>query len=243
MNAEYFVFADLEEMSHMAATIFSCAARTAIATTGRFTVAISGGSTPRRLYVLLGTEYRDKIPWDRVEFFWVDERCVPAEHEESNYGMAYGIMLSNLPVPGTRIHPIDCAQDPEQAALKYEAEIRKCLGSDGTPSFDLVILGVGADGHTASLFPGSEALSEKERLALPVHGGDPESWRVTLTLPVMNNAQNVLFLVSGGRKAGVVSGVLEDTEARARLPAGLVSPLQGNCTWLLDREAAEGLSR
>ncbi|GAB4390002.1 MAG: 6-phosphogluconolactonase [Thermodesulfovibrionales bacterium] len=243
LNAEHFVFADLEEMSHMAATIFSCVARTAVATSGRFTVALSGGSTPRRLYVLLGTEYRGQVPWDRVDFFWVDERCVPPDDKESNYGMARGLMLSNLAVPGSHIHMIECGDDPALAALRYEAEVRKCLGQGEVPSFDLVVLGLGQDGHTASLFPGAESLHEKERLALPVYGGDPEGWRVTLTLPVLNNARNVLFLVSGGGKAEIVRSILEDPAARFSYPAGLVSPLQGNCTWLLDAAAAKGLSR
>lgn len=240
MTSEFFVFSDLEDISHMAATIFSCIARTAVASQGVFRVAISGGNTPKRLFLLLGTEYRDKIPWKKVELFWVDERCVPKDDEESNYKAAHDLMLSKLSLPGNHIHMIECEGDPEEAALRYEAEIRESFGTKDTPSFDLVLLGVGTDGHTASLFPGSEALRERKRLALAVRGGKPDVWRVTLTLPVINNASQVLFLVSGSSKADVLGDILGGAGKKGKYPAGMVSPL-ANATWLIDKAAASRL--
>jgi 6-phosphogluconolactonase len=240
VTSEFFVFSDLEDISHMAATIFSCIARTSVASQGVFRVAISGGNTPKRLFLLLGTEYREKVPWEKVEFFWVDERCVPKDHEESNYKSAYDLMLSKLSLPGTHIHMIECEDDPAEAALRYEAEIRKSFGTRDVPSFDFVLLGVGTDGHTASLFPGSEALTEKKRLALAVRGGKPDVWRVTLTLPVINNASQVLFLVAGPSKADVLGDILAGAGKKSKYPAGLVSPL-ANATWLIDKAAASRL--
>lgn len=242
VRGEILVFSDLEELSHMAASFLSCIAGTSIASQGRFTLAISGGSTPKRLYFLLGTEYREKVQWDRTEVFWVDERCVPAGLEESNYKSARELFLSKVPVKEGNIHRIRGEFPPEQEALRYEEEIRACFGSPGIPVFDLIILGMGQDGHTASLFPGSGPLKETGRLAVPVHLQRPETpERITLTLPVLNNAAHVLFLVSGPSKAGVIRDILEDKDKRDHYPAGLVNPAQGDLTWLIDREAASKL--
>lgn len=242
VKGELLVFSDLEELSHMAASFLSCIAGTSIASRGKFTVAISGGSTPKRLYFLLGTEYREKVQWDGVEVFWADERCVPAGHEESNYESARDLLLSNVPVKKGNIHRIRGELPPEQGALRYEEEIRACFGSPGIPVFDLIILGMGQDGHTASLFPGSGSLKETGRLAVPVHLQRPETpERITLTLPVLNNAAHVLFLVSGSLKADVIRDILEDKDKRNNYPAGLVSPAHGDLTWLIDREAASKL--
>jgi 6-phosphogluconolactonase len=242
VRGELLVFSDLEELSHMAASFLYCIAGTAIAYQGRFTLAISGGSTPKRLYFLLGTEYREKVQWDRVEVFWVDERCVPEDHEESNYENARELFLSNVPVKEGNIHRIRGELPPDQGALRYEEEIRACFGSQNIPAFDLIILGMGQDGHTASLFPGSSSLKETGRLALPVHLQRPETpERITLTLPVLNNAEHVLFLVSGPSKAGVIRDILEDEDKRDHYPAGLVNPTHGDLTWLIDREAASKL--
>jgi 6-phosphogluconolactonase len=239
MIGELFVFSDLEDLSHMAASFLTCIARTSIATQGRFTVALSGGSTPQRLYYLLGTEYRDRVQWDRVEVFWVDERCVPTGHEESNYEGIYDLLLSKVNVREEGIHRIRGEMEPSQGALRYENEIRGIFGAPGLPAFDLIILGVGQDGHTASLFPGSKSLKETERLAVTVLPEGPKTIeRITLTLPVLNNAAHVLFLASGPSKAAVLGDILEDEDKRDKYPAGLVNPVHGDLTWLIDREAA-----
>ena len=179
------VLSDLEAMSHKAAEIFVNTSRTCIASQGKFSAAISGGSTPRKLYSLLGSaEYRPHVDWQRVHFFWVDERCVPKEHEESNFKTAFDMLLSKVPIPDENTHRIKGEEDPDQAARDYEKEVGKFFGMSGLPMFDLVILGMGEDGHTASLFPGSKSLGEKVRLAVPVYLEKPNKNRITLTFPV-----------------------------------------------------------
>jgi 6-phosphogluconolactonase len=240
LRGELFIFADLEDLSHMAASFLACIARNSIALNGRFTLALSGGSTPKRLYYLLGTEYSEKVQWDGVEVFWVDERCVPPDHEDSNYKVAHDLLLSKVSLRAQNIHRIRGEMEPSQGALLYEEELRGRFGPAGLPALDLIILGVGQDGHTASLFPGSDSLKEAERLALPVRPEGPEAMdRITLTLPVLNNAAHLLFLASGPSKADVIVAIFEDEGTR--YPAGLVSPVHGDLTWLIDKEAAAKL--
>lgn len=237
MKGEFFIFSDLEELSHMAASFLACIARNAIDLNGRFTLALSGGSTPKRLYYLLGTEYSEKVRWDGVEVFWVDERCVPPEHEDSNYEGVRDLLLSKVDIKAQNIHRIRGEMEPAKGALRYEEELRGRFGPAGLPVFDLVILGVGQDGHTASLFPGSDSLKETGRLAVPVRPeGLEKTERITLTLPVLNNAAHLLFLAAGPSKADVIAAIFEDD--KAPYPAGLVSPVHGDLTWLIDKEAA-----
>ena len=233
---------DLEAISQKAAENFLTFARSSLQSKESLTVALSGGSTPRKFYYLLGCPpYRGQIEWHRIHFFWVDERCVSPEDEESNFKTVYDKLLSRVPVPEENIHRIRGEESPEEAAREYERAIRTFWSRKVMPVFDLIVLGMGEDGHTASLFPGSEALKEKKRLAVPVYRKEPEVNRVTLTLPVLNNASQVLFLISGRPKAKVLAEILGDGEKKRRYPAGLISPARGKITWLIDQEAAENL--
>jgi 6-phosphogluconolactonase len=237
------VLSDLETLSLRAASIFVSASRNAIVTKKRFAVAISGGSTPRRLYALLGSEaYRDQVDWQQVQFFWADERCVPKEDEASSFKAAFDTLLSRVALPDKNIHRIKGEEAPDKAARDYEEEIRRFFkGSEGQ-GFDLIILGMGEDGHTASLFPGSKELEEKIRLAVPVYLGEPKKDRVTLTLPVLNSADQILFLVAGVSKAAALSEILGNEKRKKGLPAGLIRPSHGKITWLIDQEAAGKLN-
>ena len=238
-NCKVEVLPDLETLSHRAASIFVSTSRNSIATKKRFPVAISGGSTPRRLCTLLGSEaYGDQVDWQRVHFFWADERCVPKNDEASNFRTAFNTLLSKVALPDENIHRIKGEEAPDQAARDYEEEIRRFFKGSGWPGFDLVILGVGEDGHTASLFPDSKSLEETVRLAIPVYLEEPGKNRITLTLPVLNHANQILFLVAGFSKAGVLSEIFGGKERRKLLPSGLINPLRGSMIWLIDQEAA-----
>jgi len=238
-NQKIEVLSDLEALSHRAASIFVSASRNSIAAKKRFAVAISGGSTPRRLYTILGSEtYRDQVDWQSVHFFWADERCVSKDDEASNFKMAFDAFLSKIALPEENIHRIKGEEAPDKAARDYEKEIRRFHGGSEWPEFDLIILGVGEDGHTASLFPGSKAIEETIRLAIPVYLEERKKNRVTLTLPVLNNADQVLFLVAGHSKAAVLSEIFGEAERRKLLPAGLINLVHRNMVWLIDQEAA-----
>jgi 6-phosphogluconolactonase len=243
-NEKIELFPDLEALSVRAAAIFVNAARNSIATGGRFAVAISGGSTPRKLYMLLGSDtYRCQVDWQHIHLFWADERCVPKEDEASNFRTAFDTLLSKVAFPDKNIHRIKGEEAPDKAARDYEEAIRRFFGESEKPRFNLLILGMGEDGHTASLFPGSKSLEETVRLALPVYLEEPRKNRITLTLPVLNNADQILFLVSGPSKAAVLSEILEEGDKRKGFPAGMIRPSHGNTTWLIDREAAGRLKR
>jgi len=204
-------------------------------------VALSGGSTPLGLFRLLASPpYRGMSGWELVHFFWADERCVAPEHPDSNYGAAYSLMLSKLAVPPSNIHRIKGELGPDEAADGYESDLRKHFGADETPVFDLIFLGTGGDGHTASLFPGSPQLSVDDRLAVPARPDGVEHPRVTLTLQVINNARGVVFLVCGEPKASVVKACIG---GRKDLPAALVRPDGDGPVWLLDKGAASILVR
>jgi 6-phosphogluconolactonase len=233
------VLSDLEALSLRAASIFVSASRNSILAKKRFAVAISGGSTPISLYALLGSEtYRNRVDWQHVHFFWADERCVPKDHEESNFKMAFERLLSKVPIPDENLHRIRGEEDPERGAKEYEEDVRRFFGMSGLPIFDLIILGMGGDGHTASLFPGSKSLEETTKLAVPVFLNESQRDRITLTLPVLNNADQILFLIAGPSKAAVLSEILGDGEKKKCFPAGLIRPAHGNMIWLIDQEAA-----
>ncbi len=211
-----------------------------LATRDRVAVALSGGATPRLFFRLLGAEYRDNIKWRAVHLFWADERAVPPDHEQSNFRSVSEELLSKITLPPGNVHRIPGELAPEQAAAAYEADLQRYFGGAGLPEFDLIFLGVGEDGHTASLFPGAAALAEKERLAVAVDHTTTASWRVTLTLPVLNNASRVVFLVAGRSKTQIVRAILT-AEGEDKHPAGLIKPRRGTVVWLLDQEAAAGL--
>jgi 6-phosphogluconolactonase len=205
-----------------------------------FRIALSGGNTPRLLYMQLASpEFRERIEWRRVELFWGDERFVPHVDERSNYRMVREMLLAHAPVLIDHIHPVLTEGDPESAAQRYEAALKGVYGADtfspAEPLFDLVLLGLGTDGHTASLFPGSPVLNERTRWVMPsLHGGEP---RITLTYPPLESSRAVLFLVTGEEKAEAVRGVFAGDE---KLPATRLHP-QGQVLWFLDKAAAQKL--
>jgi len=236
------VFASAEALADAVARhIVTCAAD-AVATTGRFTIALSGGSTPRAAYSRLATG--DTRPmraglWRLTHVIWGDERCVPPDDPRSNYRMAKEALLDRVPIPPDHIHRIRGEDDPQRAAMDYERELRMLLGV--TDSLDLVLLGLGGDGHTASLFPGQSAIHEAERWVMAVPAPSGDIWRVTLTPAVLNLAKNVTFVVSGASKAQRLAEVLEGPFNPDLLPAQAIRPTQGRLTWMVD-EAAAGKS-
>jgi 6-phosphogluconolactonase len=232
------VYPDLESLSQAAASFMVQQANQAVAARGRFSVALSGGGTPRRTYELLAAPpLVDQAPWDRMHVFWGDERCVPLDDPRSNARMAKEAWLDHVPVPSNQIHPLACAQAPAAAAREYEAELRAFFAG-GPPRLDLVLLGLGDNGHTASLFPDTPVLEERERWAAEVYVADQNLYRVTLTAPFINQARVVAFLVAGRRKAAVLREVLHGPRNPRRLPAQLIEPQYGELWWLIDLEAA-----
>jgi 6-phosphogluconolactonase len=238
MDANVVILPDPGALAHEAARRFAALAREAAESRGRFSAALSGGSTPGGLYRLLAEEpYRSQVPWEAVHLFWGDERCVPPDDPGSNYRLAEEILISRVPIPPENVHRVRGELEPASAARDYEQEIHDFFCGPHA-RFDLILLGLGEDGHTASLFPGSPNLAERERLvaaATAVYQDRPAQ-RVTLTLPALNSARLVLFLVAGSAKAGIVQAVLEGADER--LPARQVQPAAGGLTWLLDAEAA-----
>jgi 6-phosphogluconolactonase len=234
------VFPGPDQLAAEAASQLKRIANASLSENGRFNVVLSGGSTPRSLYSLLAEEpWRSSLPWNNTHFFWGDERHVPPNHNDSNFRMANEALLSKLAVPADNIHRMQSElPDPSVAAHEYEQELRNFfnLSANQPPRFDLVLLGIGTDGHTASLFPGTAGLRERERLCVANWVEQLSTWRITVTLPVINNAANVIFLVSGAEKAAVVHSILEGNE-RESYPAQLVRPGTGNLTWLLDQAA------
>jgi len=229
--------ATLEESSQHCAEQLSAAAARCIGAGGRFTLALSGGSTPQRFYeILSGEPYRSRIDWRRVFLFWGDERCVAPDHRHSNFRLARERLLDRVPVPAENCFPMPGELPPEEGARRYEGNLRRFFGvsaqAAGLPSFDLVLLGLGADGHIASLFPGSPLLEEKRRWvapAFPPAGTEPAVPRLTLTLPVLNRAERIFFLVSGRAKEKAAVAVLSGGSS---CPAALVAPRR-ECRWFL----------
>lgn len=236
------VFDGIDALAQGAAETTLAIVHEALKRRGRCSIALAGGSTPATLYRLLGSPaYQYAAPWDQVHFFWGDERCVPPDHPESNYLLARTAMLDFLGVPQGRIHRMRGEEDPDRAAEMYEREIRDTLETSPgfAPRFDLVMLGMGADGHTASLFPSGLELGEKQRWVISTV--KPGGWRrVTLTLPVLTNAHNTMFLVAGEGKAGMVRRALFDPPSH-EVPAGLVRPVGGRLLWLMDGPAASAI--
>ena len=245
MNAGIEIRVEPDETAALqaAADVLMETVRSALTTAGCASIAISGGSTPRGMHRLLARPpYAAGISWDRVHLFWADERMVPYEDPASNFGAARPDFLENLPRPPAGVHPIPAAGDPEVAARRYEEDLRQHFRqlNLADPIFDLICLGLGADGHTASLFPESPVLNEQRRWAAAWKGGAPEVWRITLTLSVLNRAHRILFLVTGEGKAAAVRHVLGGSWPV--LPAQQVCPSAGQTTWVLDRAAASLLS-
>jgi 6-phosphogluconolactonase len=228
-----------------AARRFVAAARGAISAHGRFIVALSGGSTPKVLLRLLAnTPYRGEIDWARVHVCWGDERCVAPDDEQSNYRMAREALLDQVPIPADQIHRMPAENpDHDAAAASYADTLRRVFAvlPGAWPRFDLLHLGLGTEGHTASLFPGSPALAERERLVAAPFVEKLHTHRITLTPPVINAAREVQFLVAGGEKAAIVRDILHAPYNPDELPAQIVAPAEGRVVWLLDRAAAAQL--
>jgi 6-phosphogluconolactonase len=221
------------------------AATDAVAQRGRFTIALSGGSTPKNLYTLIAANASANLPWDRMFFFWGDERHVSPDDPDSNYRMAKESFLSKVAIPAGNIFPVP-AENPDApaAAEAYEQTLRKffALAPGEFPRFDLILLGMGPDGHTASLFPETAALQEKSRLVVANWVEKLQTSRITFTLPVLNAARCVAFQVSGTDKAAVLHEVLEGNAPVEKYPSKLVRPSDGRLIWFVDRAAASGLS-
>jgi len=236
------VYNDLEALSQAAAELFAVESRQASLNCGRFSVALSGGETPRRLYEILATSpYRERIHWDEVHIFWSDERCVPEEDPRNNAGMARQVLLDRVPIPPDHIHPIRTDQSPQQAAMQYEKELKDFFSTQN-PNFHLILLGLGENGHIASLFPHTPVLDEQVKWVSDVYVKDLEMNRITFTAPFINQASQVVFLVSGADKAQVLENVLEGPYQPRELPAQLIRPAGIHPIWLVDKAASHKLT-
>ncbi|MGO8760010.1 MAG: 6-phosphogluconolactonase [Terracidiphilus sp.] len=243
LKVVYVVEPDAASLARRAAQFLVEQAERAVTARGRTRIAISGGSTPRAAFEALaerGEPWRGRMPWDKLELYWVDERCVPPDHRDSNYRMTREALLDHVPLRPEQIHRIEGELEPAEAAARYESEIRNSFRLEGAelPRFDAVQLGMGTDGHTASLFPHTQALRETKRLVTANYVEDKDTWRTTLAWPVINQATQVFFLVSGAEKALILNEVFEGAHDPERLPSQLIVPANGILTLLLDQAAA-----
>jgi 6-phosphogluconolactonase len=236
------VLDDPQALAQAAADHFISASEDAIENRGRFMVALSGGATPQDTYQRLAEPgLATQVSWRNVHLFWGDERCVPPDHPDSNYRMARKTLIQKVPIPQTNVHRIHGELDPDLAAEAYEAELRLLFGAEERPRFDLIFLGLGKDGHTASLFPGSSALHETKQWVVAVLVEELKAWRVTLTPPVLNSARQLSFLVAGKSKAERLQEIMESEPQPETLPAQIIQPRNGQVTWLIDQAAAARL--
>lgn len=241
------IVADVEAISRKAAEVIMGLMAETLNTKTHFSIALSGGSTPKSLFTLLADDVslRTQVDWDKVHFFWGDERHVPPDHPDSNFRMANEVMLSKVEVPAENIHRVRAEeQDASKAAEEYEDELRTFfnLKPGELPRFDCVLLGMGPDGHTASLFPGTEALREQKRLVVSNWVEKFRTHRITLTAPAINNADCIIFLVSGEEKAEVLREVLEGEKNTELFPSQLIKPSHGKLLWLVAQSATTKLT-
>ena len=246
VTVTYSVWPDPESVAFAAAQLFSDAAEHAVSTRGLARVAISGGSTPKAMFALLADPnqpFAASVPWSKLHLYWVDERCVPPADADSNYRMTNEALLSKVPLPATQIYRMEGELPPDEAASRYETTLRNSMKLEGaeSPAFDLLLLGMGDDGHTASLFSHTAALEEMGRLVVANHVVQKETWRITLTFPVINQARQVCFLIEGQAKSKVLAEVLTGPRDPERLPSQLIRPSSGSLRFLLDEAAAAGL--
>lgn len=225
------------------AEAFVARAQTAIAARGRFHVAMSGGSTPRPLYELLAAApYRDALDWPRIEIWFGDERCVPPDSPRSNFRMVHEALLQHVPVPAVNVHRMRGECPPAEAAQAYEHEVQASFGSGAPARLDLILLGIGEDGHTASLFPGTDALHERRRQVCAQYVEAQQEWRLTLTFPVLNAAEALWVLVLGADKAEILGRVLDGPPQPEALPIQSLAPASGRLEWWMDTAASSRLS-
>ena len=242
----YRVYSTPADVARAAAELFTSTVNAAAGARGIARVAISGGTTPKAMFELLASPlepYVKQVLWDKLDLYWVDERCVPPTDVESNYRMTNRAMLLKVPIPEERIHRMEGELAPEVAAARYEAAIRNGFKLEGaeTPTFDLIMLGMGDDGHTASLFPHTEALNDMTHLVVANHVPQKDTWRITLTWPVINQGREVAFLVEGDKKAQVLHEVFEGPYQPETYPSQIIRPSSGRLTLLLDKAAATQL--
>ena len=240
---ELHILPTAEDTAQAAAAFIAGLAGQWIQAQGHFTIALTGGSTPHRLYQFLGSPpYAEQIAWDRWQLFWGDERCVPPDHQESNYRMAKEALLDRVPLPADNIHRIRGEATPRDAAAEYEEALRRVIPGS-RPAVDLVLLGMGEDGHTASLFPGTDALEEEDRLVVANWVPHLQAHRITFTLPLINAASAVAFLVNDLSKAVMLKQVIQPDPGDPPLPAGRVRPASGTVHWFLTKAAASQLEK
>jgi 6-phosphogluconolactonase len=238
MGPEIKVLPDPHAVAREAAERIVRAADQEIALGGRFTLALAGGSTPKLLYQMLAADFAGAVDWAKVQIFFGDERCVPPDHPESNYRMARETLLSKVPIPGDNVYRMRGEIEPEEAAKEYGLMLKEKFGDEG---LDLVLLGMGEDGHTASLFPGTAAVNEAHHRVVAnyaEHSTTGKSWRITLTAPFLNRSRQVLILVAGANKAKVLAEVLEGPRDPQKLPVQMIEPASGKLAWLVDAAAA-----
>ena len=243
LRINYYVVDDAAALARRAAQHFTEMIGETVAARGRARIAVSGGSTPKTTFGLLANPaepWRGQLPWDKLELYFVDERCVPPDHPDSNFRMTRESLLDHVPLSPAQIHRMEGELNPEEAAARYESELRNSFRLEGaeSPRFDLVELGMGPDGHTASLFPHSAAIHEMGRLVTANHVANKDAWRITLTWPVINHAASVFFLIGGAEKAEVLKEVLLGNRDPERLPSQLIRPASGILTLILDKAAA-----
>ena len=240
VSASILVCKDEEAVAREAAEQFACAAVRCVAQCGKFHVAIPGGWSPRGMFKMLATpQFASLVPWDKTQIFFTDERCVPPDDDESNYKLAADLLLSKVPVPRSNVHRFLAELAPDEAAERYDQELRRVMGD--APRFDLVVLGMGRDTHTASLFPHSPALRESHALAVANYVKNREVYRLTLTIPVLCRAETILILALGGEKSGPLREVLQGEYDRQSHPVQAIRPADGRLLWIVDQDAASQL--
>ncbi len=246
VTVTYQVWPSPAAMALASAQLFANKVEQAVASRGIARIAISGGSTPQATFKLLSDPaqpFLATLAWDKLQLFWVDERCVPPNHPESNYGVCRELLLTKVPISPSNVFRMQGELDPEEAASRYESTLRNVMKLEGaeSPAFDLVVLGMGPDGHTASLFPNTDALNELGRLVVANHVSQKDTWRITLTWPVINQAADVAFEVEGAGKADILAEVLTGPRDPEKLPSQLIRPANGKLLFLLDEDAAKEL--
>lgn len=246
IHVTYIVWPSAAELALASARNIADKVQAAVAKRGVARIAISGGSTPQAAFKLLADPsqpFASTIPWDKLQLFWVDERCVAPEHPDSNYGVCKKLLLDHVGIPAANVHRMEGELDPEEAASRYESVLRNTLKLEGAeaPAFDLLLLGMGDDGHTASLFPHTEGLLEFGRLCIANHVPQKDTWRLTLTSPVINQATEVVFEIGGAAKTAIVAEVFTGPRDPERLPSQMIRPTNGHLLVQLDEIAAAKL--